>query len=158
VARLGQVLVGDPASADRNPIDLTLANLKSETYRDTLTALAESPRYDAIVVVVGSSGLGDPTLAAEPVRVAAAASEKPVLVYCNPHALNMVSYLNSVGVPAFATAEGCAAALVALRRMSSPRRATMSRVDALSTDLSHLPIGQLDEAQSLALFARFGIP
>ena len=67
VDRLRAVLVGEAATADRNPIDLTLANLRSETYRDTIAALVESPTYDAIVVVVGSSGLGDPKLAAEPV-------------------------------------------------------------------------------------------
>lgn len=64
VARLRTALVGEGAVADRNPIDLTLANLRSETYRDTIAALVDSPTYDGLVVVVGSSGLGDPSLAA----------------------------------------------------------------------------------------------
>ena len=126
VARLRAALVGEGAAADRNPVDLTLANLRSETYRDTIAAMVDSPLYDALVVVVGSSGLGDPALAAEPVRVAASATAKPVLVYVNPHALNIVRYLNSVGVPAFDTAEGCAAALVALRTRA--QTATVSRL------------------------------
>jgi acyl-CoA synthetase (NDP forming) len=113
--RLRAALVGEAAMAERNPIDLTLANLRGSTYRDTIGALVDSPSYDGVVVVVGSSGLEDPSLAAAPVREAEAGTEKPVVVYVNPHAMNIVSYLNSVGVPAFSTAEGCAAALAALR-------------------------------------------
>jgi acyl-CoA synthetase (NDP forming) len=154
VERLRAVLVGEAATADRNPIDLTLANLRSETYRDTIAALVDSPMYDALVVVVGSSGLGDPKLAAEPVRAAAASSPKPVLVYVSPHALNIVSYLNSVGVPAFHTAEGCADALVAMRR---PALAPMVPWQHSGIDITDVPAGQLNEAQSLALFERFGI-
>ena len=112
--RLRAALSGESAMAGRNPIDLTLANLRSETYRETVSALVDSPSYDAIVVVVGSSGLEDPSLAAAPVRDAALASHKPVMVYVNPHAMNIVSYLNGVGVPAFFTAEGCATALAAM--------------------------------------------
>ena len=113
--RLRAALSGESAMADRNPIDLTLANLRSETYRETIAALVDSPSYDAvIVVVVGSSGLEDPSLAAAPVRDARWRRDKPVMVYVNPHAMNIVSYLNGVGVPAFSTAEGCATALAAL--------------------------------------------
>jgi acyl-CoA synthetase (NDP forming) len=154
VGRLRAVLVGEGATADRNPIDLTLANLRSETYRDTLAALIDSPTYDALVVVVGSSGLGDPKLAAEPVRAAAAVSHKPVLVYVSPHALNIVSYLNSVGVPAFDTPEGCAEALVALRRAAVAPAASRARS---VMDVADIPAGQLNEAESVALFKRFGI-
>jgi acyl-CoA synthetase (NDP forming) len=148
--RLRTALRGESAMADRNPIDLTLANLRSETYRETIAALVDSPSYDAVVVVVGSSGLEDPSLAAAPVRDAALASEKPVVVYVNPHAMNIVSYLNGVGVPAFFTAEGCATALSAmagpLRRARDPglaRRTTRGRT--------------LNEAEALAAFARHGI-
>jgi len=94
-------LVGEAAMADRNPIDLTLANLRGTTYRETIAALVESPSYDGVVVVVGSSGLEDPSLAAAPVCEVVAATEKPVVVYVNPYAMNIVSYLNRVGVPAF---------------------------------------------------------
>jgi acyl-CoA synthetase (NDP forming) len=159
--RLRAVLRGDGAVAGRNPIDLTLANLRSETYRDTIGALVESPTYDAVVVVVGSSGLGDPSLAAGPVVEAATGTRKPVLVYVNPHALNIVKYLNGMGVPAFATAEGCAAALNALASVSlwergrfHPKRHPHPR--PLHTEGEGTR--QLNEAESLALFARHGIP
>jgi acyl-CoA synthetase (NDP forming) len=119
--RLRAALVGEAAMADRNPIDLTLANLRGSTYRDTIAALVDSPSYDGVVVVVGSSGLEDPSLAAAPVRDAESATDKPVVVYVNPHALNIVAYLNRAGVPAFSTAEGCATALDALRRGGEDR-------------------------------------
>src|SRR5262249_51828752 len=97
--RLGVALKGESAMAGRNPSDLTLAKLRAETYRETIAALVDSPNYDAVVVVVGSSGLEDPSLAAAPVREAEAATDKPVVVYVNPFAMNIVSYLNGVGVP-----------------------------------------------------------
>ena len=95
--------MGEAATADRNPIDLTLANLKSETYRDTIAALVDSPTYDALVVVVGSSGLGDPKAGGRAVRAAAAVSTKPVLVYVNPHALQYRQLPQQLGVAAFST-------------------------------------------------------
>lgn len=149
--RLRTALVGESAMAERNPIDLTLANLRGATYRQTIAALVESPTYDAVVVVVGSSGLEDPSLAAAPVCEAAAATEKPVVVYVNPHAMNIVSYLNAVGVPAFNTAEGCAMALSAMR--------TDAALEPVSRGLHPVrPHGRtLNEAESLALFAEHGI-
>jgi acyl-CoA synthetase (NDP forming) len=145
--RLRTALLGESAMADRNPIDLTLANLRSETYRETIAALVDSPSYDAVVVVVGSSGLEDPSLAAAPVREAALASAKPVVVYVNPHAMNIVSYLTGVGVPAFFTAEGCATALAAMAGASiaAPSLSEASRVPTAGR--------VLNEAEALALFA-----
>ena len=119
--RLRAALSGESAMAARNPIDFTLANLRSETFRETVAALVDSPSYDAIVVVVGSSGLEDPLLAAAPVGATPRwCSHKPVMVYVNPHAMNIVSYFNGVGVPAFFTAEGCATALAAMSGLPSP--------------------------------------
>jgi acetate---CoA ligase (ADP-forming) len=148
--RLRAALAGESTMADRNPIDLTLANLRSETYRETIGALVESPTYDGVVVVVGSSGLEDPSLAAAPVREAESQSNKPVVVYVNPSAPNIVRYLNGVGVPAFSTAEGCAAALAAMR---------IGEVAAPSVDPRRAPLGRtLNEAEALWLFASHGIP
>jgi acyl-CoA synthetase (NDP forming) len=149
--RLRAALLGESAMADRNPIDLTLANLRSETYRETVAALVDSPSYDAVVVVVGSSGLEDPSLAAAPVREAALASDKPVVVYVNPHAMNIVKYLNDVGVPAFFTAEGCATAFAA---MLGP-----GLVGTRDRQRTHTPSRgrSLNEAEALGLFAKHGL-
>jgi acyl-CoA synthetase (NDP forming) len=150
--RLRTALFGEATMADRNPIDLTLANLRGETYRQTIAALVDSPSYDGVVVVVGSSGLEDPSLAAAPVREAAAVAEKPVVVYVNPHALNIVKYLNSVGVPAFSTAEGCAAALASMRVGQA------ASVEAATGVIPYRPASRrLNEAEALALFAQHGI-
>lgn len=152
--RLSAALQGESAMADRNPIDLTLANLRAETYRETIAALVDSSSYDAVVVVVGSSGLGDPSLAAAPVREAALASEKPVVVYVNPHAMNIVKYLNGVGVPAFFTAEGCATALAAL---AGRTQSTITGPSPIQRPRGATGARTLNEAEALALFARHGI-
>lgn len=148
--------------ADRNPIDLTLANLRSETYRETVAALVDSPSYDAVVVVVGSSGLEDPSLAAAPVREASLASEKPVVVYVNPAAMNIVNYLNGVGVPAFFTAEGCATALAAMAGSaagaSSGAAASTLMPGATARAFSGRAQARiLNEAEALDLFAEHGV-
>jgi acyl-CoA synthetase (NDP forming) len=148
---LRTALVGEAAMADRNPIDLTLANLRAETYTATVAALVASQTYDGVVVVVGSSGLEDPSLAAAPVRDAALATDKPVVVYVNPHALNIVRYLNSVGVAAFSTAEGCAAALAAMHADGAPRFAPSRPRERRAG--GHV----LNEAESLGLVAECGI-
>jgi acyl-CoA synthetase (NDP forming) len=163
--RLRAALRGESAMADRNPIDLTLANLRSETYSETVAALVDSPSYDAVVVVVGSSGLEDPSLAAAPVRDASLAALKPVIVYVNPHAMNIVSYLNSVGVPAFFTAEGCATALAAMARVTAGggpvatgpgvRAAPLTSMRRTASPGAQMRI--LDEARALALFAEHGL-
>ncbi len=163
--RLRAALSGESAMADRNPIDLTLANLRSETYRETIAALVDSPTYDAVIVVVGSSGLEDPSLAAAPVRDASLASDKPVVVYVNPSAMNIVSYLNGVGVPAFLTAEGCATALAALAGRSGAAGPLAPAVAPLAP-ASRVPGGagrgqtqtrMLNEAEALDLFADHGV-
>jgi acyl-CoA synthetase (NDP forming) len=148
--RLRAALLDESAMADRNPIDLTLANLRSETYRESVAALVDSSSYDAVVVVVGSSGLEDPSLAAAPVREAALASEKPVVVYVNPHAMNIVTYLNSVGVPAFFTAEGCATGFAA---MLGARPAVPDNQRTHAPTRGH----PLNEHEALTLFSRHGL-
>ena len=67
VERLTSVLVGDEAMAERNPVDVTLAGLSSDIFRSAISSLLASPSYDALVVIVGSSGLARPELAGGPV-------------------------------------------------------------------------------------------
>jgi hypothetical protein len=55
-------LTGEAAVA--NPLDLTLAGLKPEVLGGSIAALLESESYDALAVVVGSSALAQPRLAA----------------------------------------------------------------------------------------------
>ena len=72
------------AVLDRNPIDVTLAGLQPDLFRSAIGTLLESPTYDAVIVIVGSSGLGQPDLVARPVTRGLASSDKPLLVYRQP--------------------------------------------------------------------------
>ncbi|MDB5597988.1 MAG: hypothetical protein JWN71_32 [Xanthobacteraceae bacterium] len=148
------------AVLDRNPVDVTLAGLQPEIFRSVIDTLAESPSYDAIVVIVGSSALGQPDLVAKPLIASLQKTDKPLLAYVSPDAPHIVSHLNRQGVPAYAAPEGCVAALSAMWRM------TNSAVGIAEPDTSPRPVdhaqefkpGPLNEAESKKLFAQYGIP
>lgn len=156
-----KALAIDGATLDRNPIDVTLAGVKSETFRTILDAVVASPRYDAVAVVLGSSALREPETAGKPLRECSAASEKPIVGFVSPDAPQLVRQLNLAGVPTFAAPESAATALAALRRYNEapdtvPANAPAAVVnDDVRALLKH---GALNEAESKRLFARFGIP
>jgi acyl-CoA synthetase (NDP forming) len=169
VERLSSALVGDAELATRNPVDVTLAGLSSDIFRSCISSLLASASYDALVVIVGSSGLAQPELTGGPVLEALKESEKPLLVYVSPGAPNIVQYLNRQGVPAFESPEGCAAALAALARVAptpspSPAPGAGERAAGEASVAAHhrlgslaLSSGRLNESESERLFARFGI-
>jgi acetate---CoA ligase (ADP-forming) len=144
------------AELDRNPIDVTLAGLRPDLFRAILKILAESPSYDAIVVVAGSSSIAQPDLVAQPVLESLALTDKPMLVYVSPDAPNIVRHLNGSGIPAFAAPESCASALMGLL----PRVVRSSAVQSnlREVDCSDIAPGSLNEAEAKKLFARFGVP
>jgi acyl-CoA synthetase (NDP forming) len=150
-ARLAEA-TGEPAVG--NPLDLTLAGLKPEVMRGAISALLESDSYDALAVVVGSSALAKPRLAADAIAACSAGSDKPVLAFVSPHAPAVLAALNRQGIPAVTEPESAAAALnaLALPPVASEGSPTAAPVPA------DLPSGPLDEAEAKALFARFGIP
>lgn len=145
----------DKAAAGRNPVDVTLAGVKPEVFSGAISALLDSPSYDAVVTVVGASGLAQPDLVAGAVTRCAAESKKPVLVYVSPHAPQIVRLLNRQGVPAFAAPESSAVMLEALQPRPSP---PLPHPASPAADRLDLPDGALNEAESKALFARFGVP
>jgi acyl-CoA synthetase (NDP forming) len=149
-------MIGDGAVPDRNPIDVTLAGLKPEVFRGVIGALIDSPSYDAVVVIVGSSALADPDLAATPVIEAASASPKPIVAYVSPSAPHIIQNLNRHGVPAFDTPEACAAALDALLQFGS-RRPVSGSARVVEIDPGDLRSGALNELESAGLFERAGI-
>jgi acyl-CoA synthetase (NDP forming) len=157
-----KALAIEGATLDRNPIDVTLAGAKSDTFRAVLRAVATSPSYDAIAVVLGSSALREPETVGAPLRECAAASEKPVVGFVSPDAPQLVRALNLDGVPTFAAPESCAAALSALRRTAETKTiepADVPIVASAAGDVTRLlRPGVLNEADSKRLFARFGIP
>ena len=160
--RLRALLPGDQAVLDRNPIDVTLAGLQPKVLRGAIEALLASPTYDALTIIVGSSGVGAPDLMAGAIKPCLAGTEKPVIAYVSPHAPQAAALLTANDVPAFGMPESCAVALDGLRRVAglstvagaleSSRAMGMARLPAT------LPTGTLDEAQAKALFAHFGIP
>ncbi len=93
---------GDHAALDRNPIDVTLAGLQPDLLRSAIRTLLASPAYDAVAVIVGSSGLAMPHLMADAITDCLPESDKPVLAYVSPHAPEAVAVLNRRGVPASA--------------------------------------------------------
>ncbi|WP_338665363.1 acetate--CoA ligase family protein [Pararoseomonas sp. SCSIO 73927] len=154
--RLAALLKEDPAAIGRNPVDVTLAGLRPDLFRGAIDALLDSPSYDAVMVVIGSSALATPDIVAGAILDCQARSGKPILAYVSPHAPHLVRLLNGKGIPAFATPESSASVLRALRRREAPPAAPASPEDP--SVLAGLPSGNLNEAESKALFARFGVP
>lgn len=156
-ARLMALNIRD-AVLDRNPIDVTLAGLRPDLFRTIIGTLFDSPAYDAVVVVVGSSGIGQPELVAKPVIESFTPDSKPLLVYVSPDAPAIVRHLNQHGAPAFSAPESCTSALAAMLRAStaSPVASPVTRQPSAAPDLG-FPSGALNEVESKQLFARFGI-
>jgi acyl-CoA synthetase (NDP forming) len=153
--RLAALQPDDPNVAGRNPVDVTLAGLQPALFRGAIDALLDSPSFDAVVVVAGSSALANPALVTEAAFACRDTTDKPLLVYVSPHAPNLLATLNRGGVPAFSAPESCASVLAAMQVRPRPAPAAKPAADTAEGDL---PSGALDEAQSKALFARFGIP
>ena len=157
-----KALAIEGATLDRNPIDVTLAGVKSDTFRTILDAVVASPTYDAIAVVLGSSALREPETAGAPLRECAARTAKPVVGFVSPDAPQLVRTLNLAGVPAFSAPESCAAALAALHTFGeeTPRdSASGTATTAVDEDVNELlRPGALNEAESKQLFAQFGVP
>jgi acyl-CoA synthetase (NDP forming) len=159
-----KALAIEGASPDRNPIDVTLAGVKSETFRTILDAVATSPIYDSIAVVLGSSALREPDTVGVPLRESVASTRKPIVGFASPHAPELIRKLNVAGVPTFAAPESCAAALAAMRTMhlASEARVILPTEQSAVVDIGDdlralLRPGPLNEAESKQLFARFGI-
>ncbi|WP_454737135.1 acetate--CoA ligase family protein [Cupriavidus necator] len=150
---------GDHAALDRNPIDVTLAGLQPELLRAAIRILLDSPSYDAVAVIVGSSGLAMPDLMANAIRDCLPGSDKPVVAYVSPHAPEVASLLNRRGVPAFSAPEACTVAFDAMLRAARASVDNDAGTPPLPVpDLSGFGAGSLDEAAAKTLFGGFRIP
>ena len=169
-AALRALQTGDHAALDRNPIDVTLAGLQPDLLRGAIRALLASPSYDALTIIVGSSGLAMPDLMAGAIQDCLPLSDKPVIAYVSPHAPQVAALLTQRGVPAFADPEACAAALAGMlhaSRWQAPEVAPGPAANLPIDDLLHGDVisdvisdlkGALNEAQAKQLFSRFGVP
>ncbi|WP_454752613.1 acetate--CoA ligase family protein [Cupriavidus necator] len=150
---------GDHAALDRNPIDVTLAGLQPDLLRSAIRILLDSPSYDAVAVIVGSSGLAMPDLMANAIRDCLPGSDKPVVAYVSPHAPEVASLLNRRGVPAFSAPEACTVAFDVMLRAARAGIDDDAGMPPLPVpDLSGFGTGSLDEAAAKTLFGGFGIP
>lgn len=159
-AKLRDLDVGDQAVLDRNPIDLTLAGLQPELMRAAIGILLDSPDFDAVISVVGSSGVAQPHLMADAIRDSLASSDKPVLAYISPHAPAAARRINGSGGVAFSSPESCASALKALAAQATccEQSHEPGTAQAQPEVVQDLPSGPLDEERSKRLYASFGIP
>lgn len=157
-ARLRTLQTGDHAALDRNPIDVTLAGLQPDLLRGAINALLDSPSYDALIVIAGSSSIAMPELTAGAIRDCMPNSDKPILAYVSPHAPDLAAHFNLKGVPAYAAPESCAAALGAMLEASRWTAPVPAPAAPGNVPIADLAAGALDEAQAKALFSRFGIP
>jgi len=159
-AALRALQTGDHAALDRNPIDVTLAGLQPDLLRNAIRIVLESDQYDALVVVVGSSGVAQPELMANALRDSLALSSKPLMAYISPHAPRAAEVLSHYGIPAFPAPESIGTALSAMWRVQvNKEHAVPAHLPSKATEpIPCAERGSLDEAQAKALFARFGIP
>jgi acyl-CoA synthetase (NDP forming) len=158
-ARLTALNIPD-AVLDRNPIDVTMAGINSATFRSVLDSVLESPGYDAVAVILGSSAVTHPETVGRPLRECFGRTNKPIVAFASPDMPQVVRQLNLDGIPTFTAPESCA---VALQAMWQSQRA-MSRDESPSAAApvpaavrDRLRPGPLNEHDSKALFAQFGI-
>jgi len=160
-ARLRALQPGDQAVLDRNPIDVTLAGLQPDLLRGAISALLDSPTYDALILILGSSSLSMPDLMAGAVRDCMQSSDKPVIAYVSPHAPIAGALMTKLGVPAFSQPESCSVALSSMLHANGLRGEIIATGSAAkipsSLDIALLH-GSLNEHQAKNLFSAFGIP
>lgn len=158
-AALRALQPGVHAALDRNPIDVTLAGLQPDLLRGAIRIVLGSGNYDALVVIVGSSGVAQPELMAGALKDTLAASDMPVMAYISPHAPQAAEVLGRYGIPAFLTPESVSAAMAAMWQAHARSGQARPAAHAAPAATPACPeSGSLDEAQAKALFARFGIP
>lgn len=148
-----------------NPVDLTLSGLDPKVLLGSIRALVHSTSYDALVVVVGSSGVSSPSLLSDAVNACLSETTKPIIAYISPHAPEAAANLVAIGVPAFTDTECCATALVSMQHAAI--KAAAQTTSAQSAGQTHslspplklpaLPNGALDEAEAKSLFKLYGI-
>lgn len=154
---LRQLNSGPEAVLDRNPIDVTLAGLRPDLLQGAVKALLESPSYDGLIVIVGSSGLSQPELMAGALQAHLPHTDKPVMAYISPHAPEVAGLLMRRGVPAFFAAESIASSFAALAHRAQAMKAAPPTAPVTPVHTPEVIHGPLDEAQAKAWFAQYGI-
>lgn len=153
-----RLLQGDtPTALDRNPIDVTLAGLQPELLRQAIRILMESDSYDALIVVIGSSGLAMPDLVVGAIQANLDVNAKPVIAYVSPYAPDTLKRLNCAYIPGLSSPESCSAVLDALHFNGKDLKGQQVAPSVLLPDLGEFSTGSIDEATAKALFSKVGI-
>ncbi len=153
-----RALQGDtPTALDRNPIDVTLAGLQPDLLRQAIRTLLASDSYDALVVIIGSSGLAMPDLVVSAIQDCLETNDKPVLAYVSPYAPDTLKRLNSAGIPGFSSPESCSAVLGALDLIAQPLANLAAAPRIPLPAMVEQAAGSLDEAAAKALFSQAGL-
>ena len=155
VERLQAVLPDVELDLSHNPVDLTLAGIREEVMVPVIETMSASDDFDAIVVVVGASGVAQPRLVADPlIACAARPGAKPIFAYVSPHIPEVLARLNREGVPAFEAPESCAAALDAL---VEPRHRSLAARGLMPTPSASTEGRLLGEDEAKELLATYSI-
>jgi len=137
-------------------VDLTAAGTKAEIYEAALSTLSREGDCDAIIGIVGSSGLTNPAHAVGP--IVAMAGTTPIAAYLVPEAPQTLAMFAEKGIAAFRTPEACADSVAAFLDWRAPTPSSESslspEISALITDL---PSGPCSEARSAEIFAALNI-
>jgi len=165
---LGLELVGPPPSLRKRLsdlglelgsgplVDLTMAGARKGIYAAALDELLNSEGIDAVVAVVGSSGLFHPEVAVSPI-IETMKTDKFLAVFIAPQADESLGWLADAGVAAFRTPEACADAVYAALNWRAPVEIEKSSLDLGAVD--HLLAAQTkrDEQTAGEVFQALGI-
>jgi acyl-CoA synthetase (NDP forming) len=159
---------GLPAFASLgNPLDVTMSGVGGG-YRQSLNLFLKDENFDFVVAVVGTSSQFAPEMGVKPILDQDPSSSKPLVSFLNPDAQVGLRLLEEKGIPTFRTPEGCARALkhfielgksqdrYELRHGRSPLKFPLKEKEL--GPLLSVKKGALDERESKALLAAYGVP
>ena len=142
-------------------IDLTVAGARPDIYGMALESIAATADCDAVVAVVGSSGV-DGSRSLQPFLEMAVRGPGrcPIAVFIAPHAEQSLARLAEAGIAAFRTPEGCADAVAAYLAWRAPadEPTLTANLEAARRLLAEAGGSMLNEAESGAVFAALGVP
>ncbi|MDX1484394.1 MAG: acetate--CoA ligase family protein [Alphaproteobacteria bacterium] len=137
-------------------IDLTAAGTRADVYEAALSIISREGDCDAIVAIVGSSGLTNPQHAIGP--IAAMRGGPPIAAYLVPEAPQTLSMFAEKGIAAFRTPEACADSVAAFIDWRGPAPLQDIQLPAnVSARIAELPAGVCDEVRSVGIFTALGI-
>lgn len=138
-------------------IDLTLAGTRKDVCTAALEELLAAPECDAILTVVGASGMFHPQHAVEPI-LAVRGAGKPIAAFVAPQADESLAILGRNGIAAFRTPEACADAIHAFLNWSAPAKIDEGPGGGAATQIAaKSTTDRLSEDEAARLFESLGI-